>query len=262
MHTARSLTVSRRILCMPPCNHACPPATIHAPPATTYAPWQPCMPPQQPRMPPGNHACPLATMHTPSNHACPPATTHTPCNHAHPPATTHAPQQPHMPPGNHTCPPATTHAPSNHTHLPATMHAPQQPCTPPSNHTCPLTTMHAPPWTEWHTCKNITFPQTLFAGGNNIWPPTTACPYPSPSPPQTWHLPNTVSKQAVCILLECFLVLKNIHPILKLDGLLLHTVKLQDELWIYLYYNLIGWIIIAYKAVIWRKQKENHTIIW
>ena len=61
-----------------------------------------------------------------------------------PPATTHAPPpQPCMPPT--TTPPATMHAP--------------QPCTPQQPHT-------PPPWTEWHTCKNITLPQTSFAGGN------------------------------------------------------------------------------------------------
>ena len=48
---------------------------------------------------------------------------------------------------------------------PATMHALPQPCTPlqqlcmpPSNHTFPSDT---------HTCKNITLPQTSFAGSNN-----------------------------------------------------------------------------------------------
>ena len=60
-------------------------------------------------MPPRNHACPLATMHTPHNHAHPPTTMHAPCNHAcslttmhAPPATTHAPWQPRMPPSTHT----------------------------------------------------------------------------------------------------------------------------------------------------------------
>ena len=107
MRTARSLTVSRRILCMPPHKHACPPATMHAP-------LQPHMPP------PHNHACPLqpctppTTMYAPNNHACPPQ----PCT---PPTTMHAP-------GNHACPPL---------------------------------------WTEWQTgVKNITLPQTSFAGGN------------------------------------------------------------------------------------------------
>ena len=90
MCTARSLTVSRRILCMPPRqkphmppgkNHACPPRRNHAhPPAkTTHAPGS-------------NHVHPPgATMHAPlSNHACPPS----------------PPEQPRMPP-----PGATTHAP-------------------------------------------------------------------------------------------------------------------------------------------------------
>ena len=75
-----------------------------------------------------------------------------------PSATMHAPPQPCMPP-NHACPPATTYAP-------------QQPCTPPSNHTphnhaCPLATMHTPPVNRMRDrCKNITLPQTSFAGGN------------------------------------------------------------------------------------------------
>ena len=98
MHTARSLTVSRCILCthpwqpsMPPSNHACPP-------------W-PCMPPC-------DHAHPRATMHTPWQPCMPPS------NHA-------CPRGNHNAPGNHTCPPTTTHA------LQATTHAPRQPCTPP-----------------------------------------------------------------------------------------------------------------------------------
>ena len=77
MRTARSLTVSRRILRMPL-------QQPHMPPTTTH--------------PPRNHAHPPTTMH-----ACPP------CSHA--PPGNHAPQQPRMPPSNHTCPPATTHAP-------------------------------------------------------------------------------------------------------------------------------------------------------
>ena len=86
MRTARSLTISRRILHMPPQQPCTPPhATPHAAPATMHAPQQPCMPP-------GNHECP--------------------------PATTYAPWQPHMPPGNHACPP------SNHACPPATTHAP------------------------------------------------------------------------------------------------------------------------------------------
>ena len=95
MRTARSLTVSHRILHMPPQEKP------HMPP------WeQPCMPPreqpcthtlgktmpprEQPCMPPGsNHT------HPRSNHACPPGSNHT-CpprsNHAHPPrGTTYAP---------------------------------------------------------------------------------------------------------------------------------------------------------------------------
>ena len=150
MRTARSLTVSRRIPCMPPSK-------------------QPCMTPPQLRMPP-------TTMHLPPalhNHACPPGATtqahprEQPCtcppwrNHACPPSNhAHAPwEQPHMPPQQPCMPPrgatmhappgATTHAPLEQPRMPfppgATTHAPpEQPCTP-------------PPWTEWDTCKNITF---------------------------------------------------------------------------------------------------------
>ena len=96
MRTARSLTVSRRILRTPPSNHAHPLATMHVP---------------------HNHACPLQPCIPPNNHACPPATTH-----AHPPATTHAPlpvttyvpPQPHMSPWQ----PRTPHpCGQNHRHL-------------------------------------------------------------------------------------------------------------------------------------------------
>ena len=88
---------------------------------------------------------------------------------------------------SHACPPTTTHAPHNHTCSPTTMHTQpttthaSQPCTPPqpcmptpaTMHT-PLTTMHAPPRNHAHPpmnrmtnrCKNITLPQTSFAGGN------------------------------------------------------------------------------------------------
>ena len=91
--------------------------------------------PLQPRTPPSNHACPPATTHAPSNHACP-----------HPPvATMHTPPRP----------PATTHIPGNHACPPATTHAPQQP------RMLPLADRMT------HTCKNITLPQTSFAGGNN-----------------------------------------------------------------------------------------------
>ena len=53
MRTARSLTVSRRILRTPPWQPRMPPpatthapqATMHAPLATTHAPRQPCTPP-------------------------------------------------------------------------------------------------------------------------------------------------------------------------------------------------------------------------
>ena len=137
MRTASSLTVSRRILCMPPpSNHACPPPGNHARPLVQphMHPWQPHMPPQQPCMPP-----------TPGNHTCPP-------------------QQPCMPPGNHPAathvppvtmhaPLATMHSPSNHTGPLANMHAPQQPRMPPGKHTCPPSN-HAcllpPLWTDRH----------------------------------------------------------------------------------------------------------------
>ena len=84
MRTARSLTVSRRILCTPS-------ATTHIPSNHTH--------------PPSNHAHPPATTHAPSNHACPLATTHAPQQpHTHPPTPT--PQQPRMPPCNHACHPS------------------------------------------------------------------------------------------------------------------------------------------------------------
>ena len=75
------------------------------------------------------------------SHACPP----TEQPHTPPGATMHPPEQPHMPPqSNPTCPPR------------ATMHAPlEQPHTSP-----PVNRM-----TNW--CKNITLPQTSFAGGYN-----------------------------------------------------------------------------------------------
>ena len=120
MRTARSLTVSRHILCTPPSNHAhhpcdyaCPPQPC-MPPATMHAPLQPCMLP--------------ATTHTPTTTHAPPATTHVPCNH------TASPWQPRMP-----HPPTTMHAPwQPHMH-------PRQPCMPP------------PPCGQTDTCKNITF---------------------------------------------------------------------------------------------------------
>ena len=84
MRTARSLTISCHILCMPPPektmhapwkNHTCPPEkTMHT-----------CLPPKKPSTPPGkNHAHPPR-----KNHAhMPPEKPHTPpsqSNHAHPP---------------------------------------------------------------------------------------------------------------------------------------------------------------------------------
>ena len=109
MCTARSLTVSRHILCTPH-NHACCPTAMHAP-------LQPCMPPAiMHTCPPQPHMPPSATMHAPQQPRTPP-TTHAPGNHAHPwqPRTLR----------NHTCPPAT-------------MHNPRQQCTPPcgQTHTC------------------------------------------------------------------------------------------------------------------------------
>ena len=86
MRTARSLTVSRRVLCMPP-------QQPHMPPATTHAPYN--------HTP--NHAYPY-------NHTCPPQPCMSPHNHTHPP-------QPCMPP-------TTTHAPTTMLDPPATMHAP------------------------------------------------------------------------------------------------------------------------------------------
>ena len=137
MRTTRSLTVSRRILCMPP------PATTHTPrsytcPLKPRTPPKPCMPPQQ-SMPPCNHACP------PDNHA-PSTTTHAPSSQAcPPPTTTHPSATMHDPPGNHACPLAATHT--------------QQPCTP-CNHTHPRQP-HTHPHVDRITdaCKNITFPQ-------------------------------------------------------------------------------------------------------
>ena len=87
-----------------------------------------------------------------------------PCNHAHPP-------QPCMPPCNHACPLcnhacplATTHAPWQPCTCPATMHVPpQQPCMPPGNHTG----MPPPVNRMTNRFKNITLPQTSFAGGKN-----------------------------------------------------------------------------------------------
>ena len=122
----------------PPLPHT--PFAMHPPLPCT--PPSPCMPPS-PHTPLGmhplHHACPQPQT-LPGNHTCPLATTHAPL------ATTHAPHpwQPCMPPSNRACPPH------------------QQPCMPPRNHA------HPPPlnrMTNW--CKNITLPQTSFAGGKN-----------------------------------------------------------------------------------------------
>ena len=136
MHTARSLTVSPCLIishaCPPPqSNHTCPPSNNAGPP-----PEQPCMPPR------ATTHIPRATMYAlQSNHACTP-----------PRATTHAPrEQPHMPPKQPRMPPQSNHA-----------CPPKQPCMPPpqNNHARldPVNRM-----TNW--CKNITLPQTSFAGG-------------------------------------------------------------------------------------------------
>ena len=136
MCTACSLTESHRK------NHTRPPHSNHAclpPGATMHAP------PEQPCMPPG------ATTHAPWKQPCrPPWSNHT-C----------PPDQPHMPPLGatmHAPLGATTHAPlgaTTHTPLGTTTHAP------PSNHACP------PMNRMTNRCKNITLPQTSFAGGNN-----------------------------------------------------------------------------------------------
>ena len=129
MHSSRMRTA--RSLTVSPylvVSHAPPPgATTHAPP-------------------------PEAAMHTPQEQPCMPprATMHTPL----PRATTHAPQS------NHACP-----------------HPWEQPCPPPKQphmpplgqpYTPPQATTHAPPVNRMtNRCKNITLPQTSFAGGNN-----------------------------------------------------------------------------------------------
>ena len=151
MRTARSLTVSPYLVVSP----------THTPPPQE----QPHMPPwEQLHMPPwSNHACPPgATTHTPrSNHACPPrattpprATMYTPWEQPHTPqeqpCMPPSQEQPCMPPGsNHACPPEQPCMPA------------QQPCMPPQ------ATMHAPPVNRMtNRCKNITLPQTSFAGSN------------------------------------------------------------------------------------------------
>ena len=155
--------------------HACP-LGMHDPPAThppghaplamhttlaTHIP-QPCMPPSQPHMPP-SHAClPLGThsplaMHAPLQ-PCTPQAMHTP--------RPHMPSQPNMPPGN-ICPQPcmpTGNVPQTPGHTP-------QPCTSPRAHPPnPLGTPpgHACPPVNRMTdrCKNITLPQTSFAGDN------------------------------------------------------------------------------------------------
>ena len=71
---------------------------------------------------------------------------------------------------SHACPPAT------HIPRPCTPrgHAHPQPCMPPghacpSGHACPPGHAHPPPVNRMtNRCKNITLPQTSFAGGNKI----------------------------------------------------------------------------------------------
>ena len=136
---------------------------------------------------PLRHTCPLHHARPSLCHACPPFATHapnpfamhappTPLPRMPPRATTHTPQeQPRMPPrSNHAHPPKSNHAPprSNHACPPR-----EQPCMPPLP---PGATMHAP-WEQprmpppvnrmTNRCKNITLPQTSFAGGNNdtLW---------------------------------------------------------------------------------------------
>ena len=198
MRTARSLTVSRRILCMPPHNHApFPPATMHAPHnhtcplqphmppttmhthlATMHAPLQPCIPPPpQPRMPPATRH-PPATMHAPRNHAHTPSTTHTPLQPRMPTTTMHTSPQPCTHPHNHARQPATTHAPLLQTHMPiATTYASH-------NNVCPLQPLMPPNHAPWQPCmpppcgqndgclEKHNFPTTSFAGGKK---PTTSC---------------------------------------------------------------------------------------
>ena len=101
--------------------------------------------PPQPHTPPCNHTCPLQPRMPPCKHACPqqphmPLQPHMSPNHTPPP---------HMSPGNHTCPPPKTQAPQE------TMQ------TPPGNHARP------PVNRITNRCKNITLPQTSFAGGKN-----------------------------------------------------------------------------------------------
>ena len=76
-----------------------------------------------------------------------------PCNH--PPTTMHTPPQPCMPSLQPCMPPWQPHMP------PATTHPPKKPHTPQKNHTRP------PVNRMTNRCKNITLPQTSFAGGNN-----------------------------------------------------------------------------------------------
>ena len=129
MRTACSLTVSRRILRMPPRGK-----TIHTAQEKPCTPTQekPCMPPgEKPRMPPRKttHAPPGKKPHTP------PPTWQNPCM---PPQ-----KKPHMPPSkNHACCPS-----------------PQQKLRlPPHNHMPLQATTHAPPVNRiTDACENITF---------------------------------------------------------------------------------------------------------
>ena len=92
--------------------------------------WGVCMPPA---MHAPCHTHPLPCM-PPTLPCTPPPLPHTP----HPP--------PHMPPNPpHACPLPHCHA------------CPQRTCPPPLPHTPSHGHAHPPPWTDRHTCKNITF---------------------------------------------------------------------------------------------------------
>ena len=116
---------------------------------TTHAPPLPHMPPFAMHAPLHHARSPTFATHTPLCHACPPS----PCM---PPP----PEQPRMPPG------ATTHAPREQPRMTPW----EQPhMSPGSNHAHPPgETTHAPPPVNRmiNRCKNITLPQTSFAGGN------------------------------------------------------------------------------------------------
>ena len=205
MRTAHSLTVSHRILCMPPttmhapCNHTHPQQPC-MPPTTTHTPQQPCMPPWQQYTPPSNHAHPLG------NHTCPPQTMHTPLPTMQPPLWTeflrHASE-------------TSMHSSRMHTicsltiscHIPCT-YAPLQPRIPPTttqppNHACPLllcmppTTMHAP-------LQPYMPPATMHAPQQPHMPPSNhTCPPQQPCTPPLWtefltHASENITLPQLC----------------------------------------------------------------